>query len=96
MWFYSLIAYCDRYSLSGILSELKIVFDIGNTGVAVLQTVFVISYMIFAPIVGYYGDRYERKYMLLGALLLELLSNLAGSFVRDQFWVLLATRYVLH
>ena len=71
-------------------------FDIGNTGVAVLQTVFVISYMIFAPIVGYYGDRYERKYMLLGALLLELLSNLAGSFVRDQFWVLLATRYVLH
>ena len=87
-----LISYCDRYSLSGILSELKLVFDIGNTGVAVLQTVFVVSYMIFAPIIGYYGDRRERKTLLMAALFLEMMSNLAGSFVRKRFWILLITR----
>ena len=65
----------------------------GNTGVAVLQTAFVVSYMCFAPIIGYYGDRRERKFMLMGALTAEIVSNIAGSFVGQNFWLLLATRY---
>ena len=79
--------------ISGILSELKIVFNVGNTGVAVLQTTFVISYICFAPIIGYYGDRKERKFMLMGALTAQIISNISGSFIRTNFWLLLITRF---
>lgn len=29
-----------------------------------MQTVFVVSYMVFAPIFGYLGDRFPRKYVM--------------------------------
>lgn len=74
----------DRYALSGVLSEIKIYFDVGNTEVAVLQTVFVIAYLAFAPLIGYLGDKLNRKYLIIIATLLEMTSVITGSFVQDS------------
>ena len=74
----------DRYALSGVLSEIKIYFNVGNTEVAVLQTVFVIAYLAFAPLIGYLGDKLNRKYLIIIATLLEMTSVITGSFVQDS------------
>lgn len=97
LWLLSLIAYIDRYALSGVLSEIKIYFNVGNTEVAVLQTVFVISYLAFAPLIGYLGDKLNRKYLIIIATLLEMTSVITGSFVQDssKFNFLLASRMLL-
>ena len=67
----------------------------GNTEVAVLQTVFVISYIIFAPLIGYFGDKFNRKWILIMGILLQMTAILAGSFVVDSFNQLLLTRIAL-
>ena len=74
---------------------VKLYFNVGNTEVAVLQTVFVISYIIFAPIIGYFGDKCNRKWILIMGILLQVASILAGSFVVDSFNQLLVTRIAL-
>ena len=51
---------------------------------AVLQTVFVIAYLAFAPLIGYLGDKLNRKYLIIIATLLEMTSVITGSFVQDS------------
>lgn len=51
-----------------------------------LQTVFVVFFMIFAPICGYLGDRYNRKHIITCGLAVwiigVILSTLLGRTVR--------------
>ena len=55
------------------------------------QTAFVIFYMITAPLFGYLGDRYSRKWILVVGLSMWSLSTLFGSFARN-FWVFMFWR----
>ena len=45
----------DRFTIVGVLSAVQQEFDIGQTKAALLQTVFLVSYMALSPIVGYLG-----------------------------------------
>ena len=58
------------------------------------QTVFVIFYMIFAPLFGYLGDRYNRKVILCIGLSNWCFATFAGSFATN-FWVFLFFRAVV-
>ena len=60
----NVINYMDRYVLFGIVSSIQNEFQIGKAQIGLLQTVFIISYMIFSPLAGYFGDRYDRKIIL--------------------------------
>jgi len=71
---------CDSF-VSGILGYIQRDFDIKDDKGGLLQTVFVISYMLFAPIFGYLGDRYNRKIIMGGGVLVWSLTTLAGSFM---------------
>ena len=55
------------------------------------QTAFVIFYMLTAPLFGYLGDRYSRKWILVVGLSMWSLSTLFGSFARN-FWVFMFWR----
>lgn len=50
-----------------------------------LQTAFIVFYMMFAPVCGYYGDRYNRKFIMEIGLIIwmiaVLLSTLCGPAV---------------
>lgn len=46
---------------SGILPEIQCYFGIGDVEGGLLQTAFIASYMVCAPIFGYLGDRYSRR-----------------------------------
>lgn len=81
--FVNLINYMDRYTIAGVLDDIKVQFKIDDGEAGLLQTAFVVSYMIFAPIFGYLGDRYNRKYIMAGGVLMWSLTTLAGSFMNS-------------
>lgn len=63
------------------MPSIKDHFHFGDDIAGLLQTVFVISYMIFAPLFGYLGDRYNRKAIMAFGVCLWSLTTLLGSFM---------------
>lgn len=51
-----------------------------------LQTVFVLSYMIFAPLFGYLGDRYSRIWIMAVGVALWSATTILGSFMNSFGW----------
>merc|ERR1719150_3657976 len=79
----NLINYMDRYTIAGILTKVQDYYSIGDTQAGFLQTIFVLSYMIFAPVFGYLGDRYSRKWIMAVGVGIWVLAVLVGSFMED-------------
>ncbi|XP_078338601.1 protein spinster homolog 1-like isoform X5 [Crassostrea virginica] len=91
--FINLLNYMDRFTIAGVLVDIMSYYKISNSDGGLIQTVFIISYMIFSPIFGYLGDRYNRKYIMGGGIALWSLLTLSGSFVgKDYFWLFLLIR----
>jgi MFS family permease len=80
----NLINYMDRLTIAGILEDVKIEFGVNNAMGGFLQTAFIVPYMIFAPLFGYLGDRYNRKAILASGVFLWSLFTLIGSFMSGR------------
>lgn len=63
--------------LDNIQTEFKIGDDLGG----LLQTAFVISYMVCAPVFGYLGDRYSRRWIMIMGVTLWSGTTMIGSFM---------------
>ena len=50
--------------IAGILTDIQCALGISDAEGGLLQTAFIVSYMVFAPVFGYLGDRHSRKYEL--------------------------------
>ena len=79
--FVNLINYMDRLTLAGVLDQVKQEFDLNDARAGILQTAFIISYMLFAPVFGYLGDRYSRKYLMATGVLLWSVLTFLGSLI---------------
>ncbi|XP_048848327.1 protein spinster homolog 1 [Brienomyrus brachyistius] len=89
----NLLNYMDRFTVAGVLPDIKNFFGIDDGKSGLLQTVFICSYMFLAPIFGYLGDRYNRKYIMCGGISFWALVTLASSYTpKGYFWALLLTR----
>lgn len=69
----------------GILNKIQNQFHIGDGKGGLLQTAFVISYMVCAPIFGYLGDRYNRKLIMAFGVFLWSLTTFVGSYMNVSF-----------
>lgn len=83
----SLINAINNFSsiLTGVLKQIEEEF-FGQEGknrseLGLLQTAFVISYMIFSPIFGFLGDRYNRKFLMIIGIGFWSVITLTSSFV---------------
>ncbi|KAJ8879868.1 hypothetical protein PR048_020485 [Dryococelus australis] len=76
-------------SHKGILDDVLRHFDIQNAKGGLLQTAFVLSYMVFAPLFGYLGDRYSRRAIMAFGVFLWSLTTLIGSFMDSYNWFLI-------
>ena len=86
--FINLINYMDRYTIAGVLDDIGKFYDLNEQLKGLIQTSFIVSYMIFAPLFGYWGDRYSRKYLMAFGVLFWSLTTLFGSFVpSDRPWL---------
>lgn len=89
----NLLNYMDRFTVAGVLTDIEHCFGIDDGKSGLLQTVFICSYMLLAPIFGYLGDRYNRKIIMSVGISFWSLVTLASSFTpKEHFWVLLLTR----
>ncbi|KAM6983948.1 protein spinster homolog 3 [Tautogolabrus adspersus] len=89
----NLINYMERYTIAGVLFNLQKFFNIRDSTAALLQTVFICSFLLLAPLFGYLGDRYNRKYIMIGGLSVWLITAAGSSLVTESlFWLLMLLR----
>lgn len=81
LFFINLINYMDRFTIAGVLEHVENFYDLSDGGGGLLQTAFVLSYMITAPVFGYLGDRYSRKYLIAGGVLFWSTTTFIGSLI---------------
>lgn len=81
LFFINLINYMDRFTVAGVLKDVQHFYGLEDQGGGLLQTCFVVGYMLFAPIFGLLGDRYNRKYILAGGILFWSITTYVGSLV---------------
>merc|ERR1711962_885989 len=83
----------DRSTIPGVLGDIQKWFSINDKKAGLMVTVFVCSYMIFAPICGYLGDRYSRKYVMALGIAVWSLMTFAGSLMKEnQYYPFLVLR----
>ncbi|XP_031844593.1 lysolipid transporter protein spinster isoform X2 [Nomia melanderi] len=87
--FVNLINYMDRFTIAGMLTDIKANFKLGNDELGFLQTAFILSYMVFAPLFGYLGDRYNRKIIMSSGVFLWCLTTFIGSYMKTFGWFIL-------
>ncbi|XP_058854224.1 protein spinster homolog 3-like isoform X2 [Acipenser ruthenus] len=89
----NLLNYMDRYTIAGVLLNIQSYFNIKDGDAGLLQTVFICSFMLLAPLFGYLGDRYNRKWLMVLAVFVWTAVTLGSSFVtQSHFWLLVVTR----
>lgn len=100
----NLINYMDRLTIAGILDKIQKEFNANDAMMGLLQTAFIVSYMFFAPLFGYLGDRYSRKAIMATGVFLWAIFTLIGSFMSGReehkhkkwgnpdFWAFMACR----
>lgn len=82
--FVNLLNYMDRFTVAGILEQVQEYYKLDNSQAGLLSTCFVISYMLTAPVFGYLGDRYSRKYIMAGGVLFWSITTYLGSIIPQE------------
>ena len=90
----NVLNYMDRFSIAGILDEIQLEFKMNESQSGFLQTAFILSYIVMAPVFGYLGDRISRKSIMLYGILLWSLSTVIGSFMPTYTLFLLCRCFV--
>lgn len=70
---------------SGVLPEIEKEFVIDDAQSGLLQTTFVVSYMICAPVFGYLGDRHSRRWIMILGVALWSGTTLIGSYMPGYY-----------
>lgn len=81
----SIKIYCTP--VIGMLTNIKTDFKLRNDESGLLQTAFILSYMVFAPLFGYLGDRYNRKIIMSSGVFLWCLTTFIGSYMKVQILI---------
>ena len=74
----------DRYIVSSVIIDIQAYFNISKATAGLLQTIYLLSFMIFSPLSGYLGDRFNRKYILVSSSLIWMASVIGGSCVKSN------------
>uniref|UniRef100_A0A2K5CM60 SPNS lysolipid transporter 2, sphingosine-1-phosphate n=1 Tax=Aotus nancymaae TaxID=37293 RepID=A0A2K5CM60_AOTNA len=85
----NVLNYLDRYTVAGVLLDIQQHFGVKDRGAGLLQSVFICSFMVAAPIFGYLGDRFNRKVILSCGIFFWSAVTFSSSFIPQQyFWLL--------
>nr|XP_020738495.1 protein spinster homolog 2 isoform X1 [Odocoileus virginianus texanus] len=80
-------------SSAGVLLDIQQHFGVKDRGAGLLQSVFICSFMVAAPIFGYLGDRFNRKVILSCGIFFWSAVTFSSSFIPQQhFWLLVLSR----
>lgn len=85
LWFICFFNYADRQAISVVLPKLQEEFRFDKEMQGYIASAFMWVYAAGAPIAGYIGDRFMRKYLILGGCLFWSLVTGMTGWCR-QFW----------
>ncbi|XP_045020825.1 sphingosine-1-phosphate transporter SPNS2 isoform X1 [Bubalus kerabau] len=89
----NVLNYLDRYTVAGVLLDIQQHFGVKDRSAGLLQSVFICSFMVAAPIFGYLGDRFNRKVILSCGIFFWSVVTFSSSFIPQQhFWLLVLSR----
>nr|XP_040038638.1 protein spinster homolog 2 [Gasterosteus aculeatus aculeatus] len=91
--FGNVLNYMDRYTVAGVLLDIQRHYDVSDSRIGLLQTVFICSFMVAAPIFGYLGDRFNRKVILSCGIFFWSIVTLSSSFIsKEYYWLFVLSR----
>jgi MFS family permease len=82
MWLIACLNYTDRMTIFSVFPVLKKEMALSDIGLALIGSSFLWVYAIFSPVGGYLGDRFPRRRVILGSLVLFSLITFATGLVR--------------
>lgn len=86
----NILNFFDRYIVHAVEPLLKSEFGLSNQQSGILGSAFVLGYVFFSPLFGFFGDRIDRrKLMALGLVAWSLSTGLSG-FAKGFYSFLLA------
>jgi MFS family permease len=86
--------YLDRYVMSSVLTPMQKELGLNDADAGWAASAFMLGYFLTAPIFGYLGDRFPRKYLMLAGVIIWSLAT-AGSGLAHSFAQLFAIRMVV-
>jgi MFS transporter, Spinster family, sphingosine-1-phosphate transporter len=90
----NLLNYVDRYSFFAVGTDIKKDFKIDDFWYSVLGVSFMIVYTVVAPLMGWLGDRYNRKVLLASGVFLWSFATI-GTALSTDFWHIFFWRSLL-
>ncbi|XP_004376298.1 protein spinster homolog 3 [Trichechus manatus latirostris] len=92
----NLLNYMNWFIIAGVLLDVQKCFQISDSNVGLLQTVFIGCLLLSAPVFGYLGDRHSRKAMLSFGILLWSGAGFSSSFISPQYsWLFFLSRGIV-
>lgn len=86
----NLLNYTDRYILAGVMKKVQDHFTLSDAQGGLLATTFMVVYLVASPIGGYLGDRFPRRLLIGGAVLLWSLATIASGLASTFVLLILA------
>jgi len=83
IFFISLFNYIDRQALYAVFPLIKKDLLLSDAKLGFLASSFMLVYMCFAPLVGYYGDKYRRPLIIGVSAVFWSAATLCTGFVRN-------------
>ena len=87
----NLLDYTDRNILTSLRDQIRVsIPDIDNARWGLLATIFLVSYSVFSPVMGWLGDRYKRTWLLAAGVGVWSLATVGSGLARDYGHLALA------
>ncbi len=83
--------YLDRYVMSAVVTPMKHELGLTDGGAGWAASAFMLGYFVSAPLFGYLGDRFQRKYLMASGVVIWSLAT-AASGLAHGFYDLFAIR----
>lgn len=91
LWFICFFNYADRMAINAVSTVLKKEYHFDNEQFGLIASAFMYVYALSAPLAGQVGDKFPRKLLILGGLLVWSAVTGATAFCR-QLWQFIFVR----
>jgi predicted MFS family arabinose efflux permease len=81
----NLLNYIDRYSFFAVGTHIQRDLEIDDFWFGVVASSFMIVYTLVSPLMGWLGDRYNRRYLLAGGVGLWSFATVGTAFSADFY-----------